>query len=780
MLNIKNNCKIVYIFKNVFTIVLFGFVIFFIYFIVSPFSEKSLYPKDFNSIKILDRNGIVLREVLSGQNGISKYLALKDMSPFIIDAVIISEDKRFYKHSGVDSLAIIRAAYQNVVNRKIISGASTITMQLVRNSFDFNKQNLLNKIVEILYAVKLERHISKDRILELYLNKISFGNQLFGIDAASRTYFNKPTLDLSIAQAAFLASIPQAPSTYDPLRSFNKVKLMQRAVLKNMFMQGKINHKQFKQALNEKITIVNLKNSFLAPHFCDFILEDIKNKDLKNNKVFHTTLDMAVQSEVENILKKNITLLKKHGVTNGAVIVMKNDTGEILAMAGSVDYFNLQNGQVNGAVSLRQPGSAVKPFMYALALENRFKASDVIPDIETHIQTDKGDFTPKNYDEEFHGPVRLRVALASSYNVPAVRVLEKIGYDNLYNKLHEVGIDSLNKPSSFYGLGLTLGSGEVTLLELVRSYASFARGGIYKKEIILLDDLYEEEDNGKKVFSERVSYIITDILSDNNARSPSFGTNSALSLPFKCAAKTGTSKSFRDNWTVGYTPRYTVGVWVGNFDGKPMYNVSGISGAAPIFRDVMLFLENKSRVIYFDKPGGIVSLKVCPLSGAIPGRYCPNFITEIFIAGNEPKQICSFHKKIQTREGEKVYEVYPSLYYPWMKKRSIEIHRSVADEDRFFQKQNNSTDNASVLQIVYPNNGDIFRIDPHLKSEYQSIALKVTVPEGTDKITWFVDDVKVKESAPLFTFLWKLEPGEHKFVVKTNKEESSPVTIKVY
>jgi len=615
-----------------------------------PFPPKLLQPASVVSLRILDRNGYLLREVLSDREGRSQWVSLQDISPNLILATVATEDSRFYEHWGIDTRAILRAILQNIWAKKVISGASTLTQQVVKNVYHFPR-NWFWKLVEIWYALRLEVSLSKDEIIIQYLNRIPYGNQTFGINAASWLYFDKPPSHLSLAEAAFLAGLPRGPSLYNPYRHFVRAKKRQEEVLRRMLNKGVITEEAYKRALKEPLNIIPPQASFRAPHFSDFILSQIPLKERQNISSIRTTLDFELQKDVEVFVKNCVKSLEEWKVTNAAVLIMDNEKGEILSFVGSADFFDSHNsGQVSGVTALRQPGSALKPFTYALALEEGMNSATLILDAQIRIRSNGIDYIPRNYDGKFHGLVRLREALACSYNISAIKVLERIGVESLLARLKKLGFDSLNKGADYYGLGLTLGGGEVTLLELVRAYSTLASSGIFKKEKIFLEinDIQGKvkslpEDSPLRLFSPQVSYVITDILADNDARIPAFGTGSVLSLPFPCAVKTGTSGNFRDNWAIGYTPHYTVGVWVGNFDGKPMQNVSGVSGAGPLFRDIMLLLQKRERIANsnFRMPEGLIEVYVCPRSGMLAGSSCPGKIKEMFIKGTEPREYCN-------------------------------------------------------------------------------------------------------------------------------------------
>jgi penicillin-binding protein 1C len=409
-------------------------------------------------------------------------------------------------------------------------------------------------------------------------------------------------------------------------------------------------------------------------------------------------------------------------------------------MVGSADYGDpLIDGQVNGAAALRQPGSALKPFTYGLALERGFPSSYLLPDVRLHAPTGRGDFTPHNYDERFHGPVRLRTALGCSYNIPAVRVLEELGERALLDRLHRSGFSSLTREPEHYGLGLTLGNGEVTLLELCRAYAALAGGGIYRKEMSLQG---QGTGDSARVFSPQVSYLLCSILSDRSAHSPAFGETSPLDLPFPCAAKTGTTKEYRDNWAIGFTRDYSVGVWVGNFDGRPMHGVSGVSGAGPLFRDIMLLLHRDRRPGAFERPAGIAAARVCPLSGDLATACCPGALSEWFLSTAVPAAPCRFHGPDGTVR-------LPADYRDWAAERM--------DPDQV------SFTGTAGIAISYPGEGDVFRIDPARPGSSQAIALRASVPAGARDLEWVLNGRPLsREARPR----WELAPGRHRLYLR--------------
>jgi len=725
-----------------------------------PVSRRRLDAQPVISLRIEDRNGVLLREVLSDEGGRCRWVSLRDISPLLLKATIAAEDRYYFSHPGVNPYAVVRAFVQNLRSRRVVSGASTITQQVIRNIYHF-RRNVLAKVKEAWLAVRLERTLTKDEILVQYLNRISYGNQAFGVEAAARLYFDKPSEDLSLAEAAFLAALPRSPSELNPYRNCAAAGKRQNEVLRKMFDLKFIDRASFERARAESLSLSSEKEKFRAPHFCDFILENLPAEARRGLAVIRTTLDYGLQEKVEVQLRVHLGALEAKRITNGAVLVLDNRTGEILAMVGSRDFFDGErSGQVNGALSLRQPGSTLKPLTYALALERGMTAATILDDVPTPFATSTGSYMPENYDEKYHGRIRLRSALASSYNIPAVEVLQTLGPDLLYLRLRELGFANLHGSPGFYGVGLTLGNGEVTLLELVRAYAALARGGIASREKSVLAVIHNgraktaapQESSSNRVFSPQAAFIITHILADKDARIPTFGYLSPLNFPFPAAAKTGTSKDFRDNWTVGYTPRHTVGVWAGNFDGTPMENVSGVSGAGPVFRDIMLLLA-AGRSDAFEEPRDIVHARICPLSGELPSPRCPSAIDEVFIRGTEPLAQCSLTHGPDQKP--------PSRLVPGV--------GSARNE----------------LMIVMPQEGDVYKIDPILRRDFQAIQLKADVPldSGIRSVEWWVNGRSIGAREFPHALSWNLKPGSYTIKARAlaggRKFESRPVRITV-
>jgi len=747
--------------KKALVLVLFSLPLIFFASLYVPIPRDRLGPGRVVSLRLTDRQGILLREVLSDEGGRCRWIPLKEISPYLLKATIASEDSQFLIHSGLDVVAVLRAAWQNLRHGKVVSGASTISQQLVRNIYH-QERNLPSKILEVWRSLRLERMLSKEEILVQYLNRISYGNQTFGIEAASRLYFDKPSSQLDLAEAAFLAGLPRAPTQSNPYRSLGDAQRRQRDVMRRMCRLRFISVEEMGRAFSEKLRLLPASEKFRAPHFCDFVLEQLPASKKQDLSVIETTLDYHLQERVGLLLENHLRGLEKRGISNGAVVVLDNASGEILSLVGSRDFFDeAHDGQVNGALSLRQPGSTLKPFTYALALEKGMTAASILEDVPEQFLTLEGSFFPQNYDRRYHGPIRMRSALACSYNIPAVSVLDSVGTDLLYQRLKSLGFESLKKSPGFYGVGLTLGNGEVKLLELVRAYAALARGGVFlreKSKLRMTDKNNRPQDadvppQRNRVFSLPVAYVITSILSDKDARVPAFGYNSPLNLPFPAAAKTGTSKDFRDNWTVGFTRRYTVGVWVGNFGGEPMHNVSGISGCGPLYKDIMLLLHKDCDPPPFEEPGNVVRLRICAVSGGIATAACPGGIDEVFIRGTEPRLSCSIHRPSGPQGGD--------------------------------SQPSKGIRSPAAIAIIFPREGDFFKIDPVLRAEFQALKFRARVSSDREigPVEWWVNGERIARAVFPYAFSWILKPGSYtiKATARAGQKtlESQPIKFKV-
>ena len=641
----------------------------------------------FETTRILDRNGNLLYEIIDPSAGRRTHVSLDEISPFIVAATIATEDRNFYSHPGFNAFAIVRAFFQNMQSGEVVSGASSITQQVARTLFldpeEAAQRTYLRKVKEAILAIELTNNYTKDEILELYLNENFYGNLAYGVEAAAETYFGTTADKITLEQAAFLAGLTQAPSVYDVYTNrevaLNRHKYVLRLMFETSLAQNCIYVSNSQQRICVDLDTASeaayaLENyefnqpdvQIRYPHWVNYIRTLLESQYdpqtiYRSGFTVETTLDPRLQNLAISALQKNITLLSANQVQSGALVAMEPDSGEILAMVGSVDFYNEAiDGQVNMAVAPRQPGSSIKPITYTAAFEKGWTPATLIWDVETEFPPSGNPndpsppYIPVNYDEEHHGPITLRYALANSYNIPAVKTLQFVGIfddpntpveDGMIEMAHRLGISTLN--NDYYGLSLTLGAGEVTLLDMVSVYSVFANLGrkIPPVAITRITDtsgevVFEHQPTpGEQVIRAEHAYLITDILSDNTARSTEFGTNSVLNVPFPAAVKTGTTNDFRDAWTIGFTPNLTVGVWVGNPDNSAMNNIGGSSGAAPIWADFIQAVVQEVRggsSPSFRRPDGIIDRVICAVSGTEPSIYCPTQRREIFASGQPP------------------------------------------------------------------------------------------------------------------------------------------------
>ncbi len=663
----------------------------------------------FETTRILDRNGNPLYEILDPNAGRRTYVKLIDISPYLVAATIATEDKDFYTHPGFDPLAILRAVWENINTGASSSGASTITQQLARalllSPEERVQRSYMRKIREIILAAEITRRYDKDSILELYLNEIYYGNMAYGIEAASETYFGmaidgqvtelnpqgtqkngRLADDLNLAQASFLAGLPQSPAVYDIYSDREATLGRHRDVLSLMY-ELSVNRNcitvsnapqpicvEIQSALDASKAIENFSFptpdvQMRFPHWVQFVREQLESKFdaqtiYRSGFTVTTTLDAGLQDMAQQIVRDQIATLVDKNAQDGALVAIKPSTGEILTMVGSTDFYNASiQGQVNMATSqTRQPGSSIKPLTYVAAFEKGWTPSTLIWDIPSDFPPsgDPNDqrepYTPVNYDGRFHGPVTVRTALSNSFNIPAVKTLQFVGiYDDpntpnkegLIGMAQKMGITSLTRTD--YGLALTLGGGEVSLLEMTGAYAVFANAGSRVPPVAILkitdnagNLIYEYTPPiGEPVLQPEHAYLISSILSDYEARRPMFGASPVINLGFnnRVAAKTGTTNDFRDNWTMGYSPDLAVGVWIGNADYTPMQNTTGLTGAAPIWANFMtqaIPLLTGGEPSPFKRPAGIVDRVVCSISGTEPSQWCPEQRNEIFATNQLP------------------------------------------------------------------------------------------------------------------------------------------------
>lgn len=566
-----------------------------------------------------DRNNTLLYRLYDNEN--RSLVQLKDLPPYLVQATLAIEDKNFYRHNGVDPLAIGRAAIHDFKNPNNLEGASTITQQLVKNSLLTPERTYARKAKEIILAFWVEKVYSKDNILQMYFNEVPYGGPAWGVEAASEMYFGKHAKDLDLAQAAYLAGLPASPTEYSPYGTQPQLgKKRQVEVLKRMVEEKYISKETADAAAVEELSLASPHSDIKAPHFVmyvkDYLAQTLGSRVVSQGGLkVYTTLDLDLQKQAEQIVKKEVDKLSSFNVQNGAAMITDPKTGQILAMVGSKDYNEPNFGNYNVTLALRQPGSSIKPITYAAAFKKGYSPGNTILDTPISFTDNWGrSYSPVNYDGRFHGPVSIRTALGSSFNIPAVKLLATIGIEDMIQTARDLGISTFND-SSRYGLSLTLGGGAVKMIDMMSVYGTLANLGVKETPtpIIKVTDsegniIDEYKDSNQRVLEPQISYLITSILSDNNARTPAFGPNSLLYFPGQAVAvKTGTSDDKIDNLTFGYTENYVIGVWVGNPDNSPMNQAltSGITGAAPIWRRIFEVLLKDHPSLAFTRPAGI-------------------------------------------------------------------------------------------------------------------------------------------------------------------------------
>ena len=740
-----------------------------------PFDPSLLVNADAPSTMVVDRNGEPLYEALSATGVRLERIDAAHLPPALVNATLAAEDRRFYSHPGIDPAALLRALRRNVAERQVVEGGSTITQQtaklLIQRRDGLRTRGLRAKVREAVLALRLEHRLSKRDILALYLNLASYGNQTSGAARASRLYFGVEPSMLTPAQAAFLAGLPQRPSTFNPWRNVTAARARQRAILRRMRANDALSDDQLRDALAERLALDQRRAPFAAPHFVEMALETV---GAVRPSRLETTLDLPLQREVDGIIESHREDLRAHGAANVAVVVLDNARGEWIAWEGSGDYFDADHGgTINGPLVPRQPGSALKPFTYALAFEQGRAPSTVLPDVPSHFATAEPGvlYSPRNYDGVYRGPMLARRALAGSENVPAVALAADLGVSALLRFLSRAGVQSFDRSASYYGVGLTLGNAEVRLDQLVAAYAAFARGGEWRAPV----SVRGAEAASHTLVSPRTAFWITDVLSDPEARAFIFGRGGSLEFPFAVAVKTGTSQAYHDNWTIGYTRAVTVGVWVGNFDRRPLRDSSGVTGAGPIFHAVMLAAEQRvagsiepgTRPIVAP-PGGLHQAIICALSGLRANPWCPTRTTE-WVRTDDDALPCAWHHS----SDEGVLTIYPPEYRAWAQQSllarpeslraqtdaGIRDDRLTAGARRFgFTDSERATQHA--LRIVNPPPGAIYSIDPTLRREFQTLPLRVVAPTPT-RVSWTIDGREVASASSEHAAEWPLAVGRH-------------------
>jgi penicillin-binding protein 1C len=738
------------------------------------------------STEVYDRHGERLYEARSSAGTRGDRLEAATLPRTLVRATLAAEDVRFERHTGIDPRAIVRAAWRNMVTGRVVQGGSTITQQVAKLLVARQRPGVVDrgwraKLREAVIALRLEHRRSKDEILALYLNLAPYGNQIEGAERAARAYFGRPSALLTPAEAAFLAALPQQPTTFNPWREPARARQRQRRVLIAMAAQGWLARQDFEIAMQERLTLTRDRSSQIAPHFVARVLAD---RGTTRPRRIETTLDATLQRAIQGIISAHKDDLARHRAANVAAAVLDNRSGEWLAWEGSGDFATGgPGGAIDGVVTPRQPGSALKPFTYAAAFERGVHPGRVLADVPSLFPTAQPGVTysPLNYDGLFRGPLLARAALAGSENVPAVGLASEIGVPAIARLLRRAGLTTLDQNAAHYGLGLTLGNAEVRLDELIAAYAMFARGGewIAPRLVRSIDGVVPVRPPAERLVSERTAFWIADILADADARAYIFGRGGSLEFPFTVAAKTGTSQSYHDNWALGFTRDVTVGVWVGNFDRTPLRNSSGVTGAGPIFHDVMLAALERTRgslpigdtASIISVPPDVRRVEICASSGMAPNASCPTRAVE-WIPTSVALDRCTWH---HTSDGALV-TVWPQAFQRWA--RTDLGFRSRSGFPRTKPEVFPQPVPRDRLTIVRPIHGALYLIDRTLRPEFQTLPLAA---EGASPgaVEWFVNGASIGRASSDATMRWALVPGRHTIEVRDAAGHSTETKIVV-
>lgn len=692
------------------------------------------------SLRFVARDGTPLRLLLdeTGQRSGSE-VDWQHLPKALVDATVAVEDRRFFQHGGIDYLAVGRAFVQNLRTGRTVSGASTLSQQLIKISSPKAPRTLWRKFVESQQARLLVREWPRTRILATWLNRVPFGNLLVGCQAASEGYFNKPLGDLTVAECALLAGLPQSPTRLNPLRRADAAKTRQLHVLERLRDDELISVEVYDQATQQPLVYAPFHGGFDAPHAVDLMME---RANPSQTQVVNTTIDAPLQHRVEQALTNHLSSLGDRHVTQAAAVVIENATGAVLALAGSRDFFSDEGGQINGAWTPHSPGSAIKPFTYLLALERGQTPASIIADLPISFSTPTGQYRPENYTGKSFGPVTLRDALGNSLNISAVKTLDRIGGASvLLATLKDLGLSTLSEPAEHYGLGLTIGNAPVRLLELANAYACLARLGEFRPWSLVRS---EKRAPSVRLFDSQLVWQITDILADNQARLLTFGAHSPLRLPFKVAAKTGTSSSYRDNWALGYTPEFTVAVWAGNFDRTPMQGVSGVTGAAPILADLFGTLRQQfGPGTWFQTPAGLERVSIDPRNGKRITSQSP------IVRISREDWLLSSHLPLAAMATD--YDPNGRAFL------SPEYREWLVSDDNWLGDLVTLGQDSKELRILQPLPDAVYHLDPDLPDQGQRLSLVET--QGFPTVKWTSPTLVLGQEAGRWTA--RLTPGTH-------------------
>ncbi|NCC25599.1 MAG: penicillin-binding protein 1C [Deltaproteobacteria bacterium] len=748
-----------------------------------------LLPPDLTSlepdgaVRLMDRQGRLLRFFLPADQQWRFPVRLQDVSPVLIHTLTVSEDRFFRRHPGINPLAVLRAAWLNLRSGRVVAGGSTITMQVARLTSP-RPRTLVAKLHEATRALQLERRLTKDEILERYLNLTPYGGNIVGVGAAAHFYFGKAPDRLSLAESALLAVLPRSPTAYDPFKHPVAAKGARDRLLQGLAARGDLDPDEAARAMSVPLPSKPIPQPFRGPHFCQMVYDRLPDNVRKRGGVVTTTLDLDVQSAVERRLSARVDQLRREGLENVAAVVVDVASGHISAMAGSASFLDdAHHGQINAALVRRSPGSTLKPLLYGLAFEQGL----LVPEsILLDLPTDFSGYTVRNYDQRHRGRVTAAEALRESLNVPAVRLLARVGVDPFLDLLRTGGLTTLDRRSADYGLTLVLGSGEVRLMDLTDIYAALARSGLY-----LPAQYLPEPRNGPgiRLLSPESSHLVTEILADVRRSDLPQSWNLTRNAP-AVAWKTGTSFGHRDAWAVGFSSRFAVGVWTGNLDGRPRMGISGARHAGPFLLDIFRVLEPEGVDLPSPQGLNIGRIEVCADSRELPNPACPRRMTINYLPGQTRLSPCKMHRRVfvDTETGYRlegdclgrrphrtatVEDHDPELVSWWASRGMAAPVPPPVSPDCLTSAAKGE------IRIVSPNARTPYRFRAEAPKEYQRVALRAQAPMDSDLLWWFMDGILAASGRPDEHLFLDLEPGTHRLVVQDVRGRTDSLSFRV-
>lgn len=743
-----------------------------------PFPFATLHHQP--ATMVTDREGTPLRIFLPPDEQLRMPVSLQEVAPVFLQTLIASEDRWFYSHPGINPLAIIRALVTNLRHGRVVSGASTISMQIARLA-EPKPRTVWAKGQEMFRALQLEQRFSKPELLELYVNLTPYGGNIEGIAAATMVYFGKTPAQLSLGEAALLSVLPRSPNGYSPVRNSQTARVVRDRALQQLLRLRVFSPQAIADAQRHPVQVPTWRPPFIAPHFSQLVMDRLPRKAR-----ILTTLDQRLQQLVETQVTTRITALRTHGIHSASVVVIENDSRAVRALVGSPDFFSTTTqGQVNAATARRSPGSTLKPFLYAMAMDS----GRIIPDSYLlDIPTDFAGYVPENFDGQYSGLVTVREALVRSLNAPAVRLLADIGLTEFHTLLQRGGLRTLDRSTATYGLPLILGSGEVTLVDLTNLYATLASGGLVRPPQIEASSPGIPY-TGERLFSSEAAHLVTRTLTGLQRPDLPRAWHLTRDVPV-VAWKTGTSYGHRDAWSLGFSARYTIGVWVGNMDGRGQKGLSGAEHAAPLLFDLFRVIEGGTAQLPRSEEVQFGAAQLCAQSHELAGPYCPLQMSAPTLPGRSKLSLCSFHRRIfvDSETGEQlagaclakrphhaeVISVYPAELVAW---KHAQGH-NVASVPRLSSL---CTDipNSEPLQIVSPNPATPYQLRRDTPVAYQQIPLTIQGGSATTHLYWYQDGTLISSGAPEKKLLLPLRLGTHRLVVVDNTGRTDSLSYEV-